>query len=69
MNYPYIRAWGLHAGQWRDYIDRQVEMAIEENAPPTAIYRDDGRWVCIEDIQHKATRDKVFRRVQSLTAK
>ena len=56
-DYPFIRAWGRIMGSHRDYIDHQVELAREDQAPPDAIYRrDDGTWATTDEILRSDTR-------------
>jgi hypothetical protein len=37
-DYFWIRQWGHHTGSDRDAIEREVERARREKAPPNAIY-------------------------------
>jgi hypothetical protein len=58
-DFPYIRAWGRMMGSNQSYIDAEVEKAREENAPPTAIYKNSGNrvgWSTYEDITREDTK-------------
>ena len=53
--YPFIRAWGAMMGSSEAYIDREVFVARESDAPATAIFqRFEGTvqsgWATFEDV-------------------
>jgi hypothetical protein len=53
--YPYIRAWGAMMGSSAAYIEREVFVARESDAPATAIFqRFEGTapsgWATFEDV-------------------
>ncbi len=54
--YKYIVAWGKMLGSYAYYIEDQIRNAIAENAPYTAIYNRDGRWITYEEIQNPETK-------------
>src|SRR2546423_935913 len=56
-DYPFVRAWGQIMGSHLYYIDHQVDLAREAQAPPDAIYRrDDGTWATTDEILRSDTR-------------
>lgn len=38
--YPLVWAWGKYMGSTEEYILSEIEKAVEEKAPMTAIYKD-----------------------------
>lgn len=67
--YPAIRAWGEHLGSMAYYIKDQQQSAMDDDAPPNAIYKDVqlNQWRVVEDVKDLALRDWLFRRIDSLT--
>jgi hypothetical protein len=74
LDYPYIRAWGEMLGSMSYYILEQVDMAREDNAPPTAIYKQsgynekgewtEGLWHTYEGITREDTKHYIDRLVE-----
>lgn len=60
--YPYIVWWGKSLGSFDYYIEAQLKLAEQTNAPVTATYRQqDGTWATIEGITNPNTRDQLVR--------
>lgn len=53
--YPFVYAWGRFLGSFSYYIMGQIKRAIEENAPKTAIYKDEVNdvWKTVDEVQSK----------------
>lgn len=52
--YPYIYAWGQYMGSYEYYILKQIDLAIEMNAPKDAIFFTSepfNMWSTISDIK------------------
>lgn len=47
--YKHIAAWGKLLGSKQYYINAEQRAAAEQNAPLTAIYKHNGRWITIDD--------------------
>jgi len=57
MDYLYIRAWGKLLGSFDYYIENEVCKARKDNAPQTAIYRnDDKTWQTVENVCEETKR-------------
>lgn len=60
VDYPFIRAWHKTSGSFDYYIENLVARARSENAPQTAIYRDnEGKWHTFDDIKIPATWERI----------
>lgn len=68
-SYWYIRAWGKLLGSHTSYILEQVDLALKENAPPTAIYQKDGGWATFEEISNEENKRRIARMVEVAIAK
>lgn len=67
VEYKYIVAWGRMMQSFSYYINGEVAKAIKDNAPKTAIYRqDDGTWATWEDIKSPDTRSTIEQIANSL---
>lgn len=62
QKYPYIAVWGNHLASFDYYIDGQVELAIETNAPHDAIYRKGDRWVRFSEVADPARFNYLLRK-------
>ena len=59
-DYPFVRAWGRLMGSHQYYIDDQVELARQEQAPANATHRrDDGTWATTDEIVRAHTRQQL----------
>jgi len=58
MAYPFIFAWGRYLGSNDDFIFNEIAAAKEDNAPPTAIYKDrvGEEWRTVGDINGRLGR-------------
>ncbi len=66
-DYKYLRAWCMMMGSFPEWVEAQVERAKRENAPETAVYRNnDGRWVTFDEVKSHTARQRVYVIVQSL---
>lgn len=52
LSYPAIIAWSKMLGSFDCYIEAQVRQAQEDNAPADAIFRTDGHWWTVRDIEN-----------------
>jgi hypothetical protein len=52
VDYPWVIAWGRLCGHPRAEIDERVLRAVDEQAPPNAVYYDGlkHRWALLEEI-------------------
>jgi hypothetical protein len=51
--YPYIWAWGKRMGSNDYYMENEEELAAQEEAPRTAIFRDsEGVWSTVDEVQN-----------------
>lgn len=67
MKYKYIVAWGQYMGSYRHYIDDQVALARQDNAPENAIYKDrDGGWQTVDNMRNLELRKYIIDLAQSL---
>jgi hypothetical protein len=48
-DYKHIRAWGVMLQSYEYYIRQQQETAAHDDAPITAVYKRDDRWITIEE--------------------
>lgn len=55
-HYTYVRAWGIYLDSYQYYIDEQVRIANQENAPDNAIYKRalGGHWVTFDEVTNPA---------------
>lgn len=49
-DYLAIALWGQMLRSFAYYIDAQQESAAEDGAPVDALYRRDGKWFCVSDL-------------------
>lgn len=51
-HYTYIRAFGIFSGSTQDYINRQITLAIQTQAPCDAVYFSGVKmqWVTLEEL-------------------
>ena len=65
--YLHLRAWGMMMGSYEYYIKAQQELAAEENAPLTSMYKNsDGIWQTYESITRADTVRAVDAQVERL---
>lgn len=48
-----MRLWGQHLGSYDYYIDWGQQLAKKEGAPIDAIYKRDGEWRRLSEIENK----------------
>jgi hypothetical protein len=65
-DYPFVRAWGVVMGSGSAYIERQVEKARRDKAPPDAIYERTERgeklgWATYRQVTSPDTRVQMDR--------
>lgn len=59
--YKYIAAWGSFMGSFSYYIKMQQELALQESAPVSAIYKkQEGGWFTFEEIQNETAKEAVL---------
>ncbi len=69
--YPYIRMWGIQLGSNQWYIEDEVQRAINDNAPETAISRivgpggvSTGKWSTIDDMANLDLKHRLEKSVR-----
>lgn len=58
-SYKYVRAWCQFMGSFPYYITDQIDRAKEDNAPETAVYKNDNGWVTLDQIVDQCTRTTI----------
>ena len=56
MDYRVIAAYGYLMGSFGYYIHDQQEMALHDGAPVTAVYKRDGAWVTLDQMDEHTQR-------------
>ncbi|GAH43340.1 unnamed protein product [marine sediment metagenome] len=57
--YNYIRAWESFLGSYPYYINQQIELARQDEAPDNAIFKALGYWQTFDDIPFQNIKDTV----------
>jgi hypothetical protein len=52
-DYLAIALWGQMMQSFGYYIDAQQESAAEDGAPVDALFKRDGKWICVSDLDAK----------------
>ena len=52
--------WCRSLGSYDYYIQQQLEQAVKDDAPTTAIYERDGVWHVAEDIADPILRERIL---------
>lgn len=63
-DYVWIAAWGREMGSDTSYVRGEQQKAAADNAPLTAIHRDDHGWHTVEDV----TNSMMLARLRSLAS-
>jgi hypothetical protein len=51
MDYPYIRAYGVRMGWTIEYTNDMLDVATNEKAPQTAVFRHlNSTWITIDEL-------------------
>jgi hypothetical protein len=65
--YPFVRAWGKMLGSHLHYIDDQIYLAEQDQAPADAIYRiAPGKWAQFRNVGNRNTLDYFYRNFPEL---
>lgn len=69
IDYPYIRAWYRISGSFPYYIEQQVELARQENAPHDAVFRHLNQpiWYTVNQIGNKETKTAIIAEAQRIS--
>jgi Mg/Co/Ni transporter MgtE len=61
--YPFIRLWGNLVGESEQRIKWNIQEAMDEEAPNTAIFKSNvtGAWWTFEDIEREETKKILLR--------
>jgi hypothetical protein len=66
MTYPYIRAYGIRMGWTIEYTNDMLDVATNEKAPQTAVYRRvNSTWITIDELSDEE-RQKVEESLQRM---
>lgn len=67
--YRHIVAWGKWLGFTPVAVQRELALAVQENAPADAIQKQDGRWARVGDIANDLNRQAVERLAESCSSR
>lgn len=68
-DYKSILIWGKSSGSNLEYIQKVQKTAYNDDAPLTAIYKKNGEWATVEQIENVAMRNEMIRGLAKLAVR